>query len=127
MWNDEEDPMDSRPVTMIRLTQSAHRSAPPARLLGCPVTDRDGNVLGTVEDLLVDADGRRFRLISVEHGGVAGFGATPSLIPVEAVHGVAGGRIRIGRSSAQVADAPHVDRSRMGEFCESLYGYYGVG
>ncbi|MFD0516724.1 PRC-barrel domain-containing protein [Paractinoplanes durhamensis] len=95
-------------------------------MLGCPVTDRDGNVLGTVEDLLVDAGNRRFRLISVEHGGVAGFGATPSLIPVEAVHGVADGHIRIGRSSAQVADAPHVDQTRMGEFCESLYGYYGI-
>jgi hypothetical protein len=63
----------------------------------------------------------------VEHGGVAGFGATPSFIPVEAVHGVIGGEIRIGRCSAQVADAPLYDPSRMaaGEFCESLYGYYG--
>ncbi|MEU4236073.1 PRC-barrel domain-containing protein [Actinoplanes sp. NPDC026619] len=120
--------MDSPPITMIRLTESAHRSAPPARLLGCPVTDRDGNALGTVEDLLVDAEARRFRLISVEHGGVAGFGATPSFIPVEAVHGVTGGHIRVGRSSAQVADAPPYDPSGMatGEFCESLYGYYGV-
>jgi sporulation protein YlmC with PRC-barrel domain len=108
---------------MIRLS----RSAPAARVIGCRVTDRDGNTLGTVEDLLVDSDARRFRLISVEHGGVTGFGATPSFIPVEAVHGVAGGEIRIGRPSAQVADAPLYDPSRMGagEFCERLYGYYG--
>jgi sporulation protein YlmC with PRC-barrel domain len=120
--------MDTRPVTMIRLTESAHRHAAPARLLGCPVTDRNGNTLGTVDDLLVDAEGRRFRLISVEHGGVAGFGATPSFIPVEAVDGVAGGRIRVGLSNAQVADAPPYDPGGMatGEFCENLYGYYGV-
>jgi sporulation protein YlmC with PRC-barrel domain len=120
--------MDTGTVTMIKLTESPQRSAPPARLLGCPVTDRDGNALGTVEDLLVDAEARRFRLISVEHGGVPGFGATPSFIPVEAVHDVTGGRIQVGRSSAQVADAPLYDPSRMAadEFCESLYGYYGL-
>ena len=119
--------MQSRQVTMIRLTETAHRTAAPARLLGCRVTDCDGNALGTVEDLLVDADARRYRLISVAHGGVTGFGATPSFIPVEVVHGVAAGEIRIGRCSAQVADAPLFDPSRMGtgEFCESLYGYYG--
>jgi len=112
---------------MIRLTETGHRAAGPGRILGCRVTDRDGNVLGRVEDLLVDADGSRFRLISVEHGGVIGFGATPSFIPVEAVHGVVGGEIRIARSSAQVADAPLFDPSVMapGEFCEKLYGYYG--
>ncbi|WP_203784601.1 PRC-barrel domain-containing protein [Paractinoplanes rishiriensis] len=119
--------MTPRPGTMIRLTQSPHRAAPPARLLGCRVTDRDGHPLGTVDDLLVDADEQRYRLISVEHGGVTGFGATPSFIPVEAVHGVVGDTIRVGRSSAQVADAPLYDPSRMaaGQFCESLYGYYG--
>ncbi|GAA0584559.1 hypothetical protein GCM10010172_81930 [Paractinoplanes ferrugineus] len=120
--------MGSRPVTMIRLTQSAHRDAPPARLLGCPVTDQNGNTLGTIDDLLVDAEARRFRLISVEHGGVVGFGAASSFIPVEAVDSVTGGHIRIGRSNAQVADAPPYDANGMatGEFCENLYGYYGL-
>jgi sporulation protein YlmC with PRC-barrel domain len=128
MRDHEEDPMTGGPVTMIRLTESAHRTTTPtARILGCPVTDCDGNTLGTVEDLLVDSGAHRFRLISVEHGGVAGFGATPSFIPIEAVHQVNAGEIRIGRPSAQVADAPLYDPSRMaaGEFCESLYGYYG--
>jgi sporulation protein YlmC with PRC-barrel domain len=114
-------------VTLIKLTESPHRAAEPARLLGCRVVDRDGNTLGRVEDLLVDAEGRRFRLISVEHGGVAGFGATPSFIPVEVVDGMVGGNMRIARCSAQVADAPLYDPSRMAaaEFCETLYGYYG--
>jgi sporulation protein YlmC with PRC-barrel domain len=109
---------------MLRLTESAHRASAPARLLGVPVIDCDGNALGTVEDLLIDGSAR---LISVEHGGVTGFGATPSFIPVEVVHGVTGGGIRIGRPSAQVADAPLYDPSRMApdEFCERLYGYYG--
>jgi sporulation protein YlmC with PRC-barrel domain len=122
--------MEPRPVTMIRLTESAQasQSARSSRVLGCPVTDCHGNALGTVEDLLVDAGERRFRLISVEHGGVTGFGATPSFIPVEVVHEVTGGEIRLGRPSAQVADAPLYDPSRMaaGEFCERLYGYYGL-
>ena len=75
----------------------------------------------------MDTGGQQYRLLSVEHGGVAGFGATPSFIPVEVVRDVAGGQIRISRCSAQVADAPLYDPSRMaaGEFCERLYGYYG--
>ncbi len=115
--------MDGRP--MRRLTETGVRTE---GILGRPVTDRDGNTLGTVEDLLVDADARRFRLISVAHGGVAGFGATPSFIPLEAVDGVIGGEIRVGRCSAQVADAPLYDPTVMApaEFCERLYGYYGV-
>ncbi|AGL17187.1 hypothetical protein L083_3677 [Actinoplanes sp. N902-109] len=114
--------------TMIRLTETGHRAAAPGRMLGVRVTDRDGNALGTVDDLLVDADARRFRLISVEHGGVVGFGATPSFIPVEAVDAMSRHEIRVGHSSAQVADAPLYDASMMGagEFCESLYGYYGL-
>ncbi|WP_198029113.1 PRC-barrel domain-containing protein [Actinoplanes sp. N902-109] len=113
---------------MIRLTETGHRAAAPGRMLGVRVTDRDGNALGTVDDLLVDADARRFRLISVEHGGVVGFGATPSFIPVEAVDAMSRHEIRVGHSSAQVADAPLYDASMMGagEFCESLYGYYGL-
>ncbi|WP_067499338.1 PRC-barrel domain-containing protein [Actinoplanes sp. TFC3] len=113
---------------MIKFTETSRRPAGPGRMLGLRVTDRDGNALGTVEDLLVDAPGPRFRLISVEHGGVTGFGATPSFIPLEAVHEVSGSGIRIGQSSAQVADAPLYDPSSMapGEFCEHLYGYYGL-
>jgi len=112
---------------MIRLTETGHRTAAPGRILGCPVTDRDGHALGTVDDLLVDAGAQRLRLISVAHGGVAGFGATPSFIPVEAVDEVTTDGIRIGRPSAQVADAPLYDPTVMGaaEFCEKLYGYYG--
>ena len=119
--------MTSPAVTMIRLTQTGHRTAAPGRILGCRVTDRDGNPLGTVDDLLVDADAQRLRLISVEHGGVVGFGATPSFIPVEAVDAVTTDGIRIGRPSAQVADAPLYDPGVMGagEFFERLYGYYG--
>lgn len=114
--------------TMIRLTETGVPAGGPDGILGRRVTDRYGNALGTVEDLLVDADARRFRLISVAHGGVAGFGATPSFIPVEAVDGLIGGEIRVGRCSAQVADAPLYDPTLMGaaEFCERLYGYYGI-
>ncbi|MGA5299370.1 PRC-barrel domain-containing protein [Nucisporomicrobium flavum] len=119
--------MTRRTVTMIRLTETGHRTAAPGRILGCRVTDRDGNPLGTVDDLLVDAEAQRLRLISVEHGGVVGFGATPSFIPVEAVDEVTGEGIRIALPSAQVADAPLYDPTVMEprEFCESLYGYYG--
>ncbi len=114
-------------TTMLKLTDTGRTTGGPARLLGARVTDRDGHALGTVEDLLVDAQERRFRLISVEHGGVMGFGATPSFIPVEVVNDMSVDEIRIGRSSAQVADAPLFDPYAMGagEFCESLYGYYG--
>ncbi|WP_213001356.1 PRC-barrel domain-containing protein [Winogradskya consettensis] len=129
--------MGSGSVTMTRLSDAGRPAARPVRdvrrhrvmddVRGRRVIDRAGTVLGTVEDLLINTEDHRFRLISVEHGGVIGFGATPSLIPVETVDEVTASEIRIGRSSAQVADAPLYDPSTMdiADFCDDLYGYYG--
>ena len=80
----------------------------------------------------MDADVGRVRFLRVDHGGIPGFGATPSFIPVEAVTSV-GDEVRVDRSAAVVAEAPCYDpdvvdlaHSRAVDYYGRLSGYYGV-
>jgi len=97
---------------------------------GRTVRDRDGDEIGTVEDLLVDEQEGKVRFLRVEHGGVLGFGATPSFVPVEAVVRVSDD-VHVDRAKSEVAEAPRyapdlVDRpDDETAYYGSLYGYYG--
>lgn len=99
---------------------------------GRTVTDADGEDLGEVEDLLIDEDGRRARMLVVEHGGLLGIGASHSYLPVDAVTSVEADRVRVNRSRDEIGAAPAydpdlVERSAQTEYYERLYGYYGFG
>ncbi|MEU4428840.1 PRC-barrel domain-containing protein [Actinoplanes sp. NPDC024001] len=114
--------------TLMRLGDSDQTLADPADdIRGCTVLDRDGNEIGEVDDLLIDPEHRKVRLLRVEHGGLLGIGATPLFLPVETVERVTDEAVGIDRSRAQVAAAPGyapelVDRDKD---LANLYGYYG--
>jgi hypothetical protein len=92
-----------------------------------PVRDRDGDRIGTVEELLVDRAEREVRFLVVEHGGFLGIGATASFIPVEAVSGIDDAGVQVDLSGRQVAEAPRYNPAVTDEpdLYERLYGYYG--
>jgi len=120
--------MTDRPATLIRMRDSAKTVADPSKdIRGRAVRDRAGDDIGTVEDLLIDTEQEKIRFLRVEHGGVLGFGATPSFIPVEAIKDVTDDEVRIDQSGAQVADAPRYDPELLdeNEYYSNLYGYYG--
>jgi len=73
---------------------------------GSMVVGSDGEEIGKVGGLYVDADERRVRLLDVEHGGLLGLGAEHRLIPVDAVAEVTADRVVIGRTRAEIAAAP---------------------
>ncbi|HZO29595.1 MAG TPA: PRC-barrel domain-containing protein [Chloroflexota bacterium] len=52
---------------------------------GRTVKDKDGTEIGKVDDLLIDKDDRKVRLMRVESGGFLGMGETKVFIPIEAI------------------------------------------
>lgn len=114
--------------TMIRLKDSGQTVADPAEdIRGRTVRNTDGEELGTVESLLIDTGEEKIRFIRVEHGGILGFGATPSFIPVEAVTEVKEDEVVVDLSKERLAGAPRYDPDLIDQrpYYESLYGYYG--
>jgi sporulation protein YlmC with PRC-barrel domain len=113
---------------LVRLADSGRTLADPGEdVRGRKVRDTAGDELGTVEDMLVDAEQGKVRFLRVEHGGILGFGATPSFVPVETVAGVSADEVVVDQSRERVAGAPRYDPDLVDQqqFYESLYGYYG--
>lgn len=114
--------------TLMRLGDTGQMLADPDQdIRGRKVLDRDGNEIGKVDDLLIDPDQQKVRLLRVEHGGLFGVGATPLFIPVETVERVTEDEVSLDRTRVQVAAAPEydpeiVDRDKQ---MANLYGYYG--
>ncbi|WP_405956600.1 PRC-barrel domain-containing protein [Streptomyces phaeochromogenes] len=94
---------------------------------GHTVTDRSGNELGKIGDLIVDEVERKVRFLLVEHGGFLGIGEKKSYIPVDAVADVTGDQVRIDRTGQQIADAPTYDPElvEQKEFYDRVYEHYG--
>jgi sporulation protein YlmC with PRC-barrel domain len=114
--------------TMMRLSDSDQVVADPGQdIRGRKVLDRDGDEIGKVEDLLIDTEQKKVRMLRIEHGGLFGIGATPLFMPVEAVERVTDDEVRVDRSRAQVAGAPQYDPDLIDgdNYFTDLYGYYG--
>ena len=115
--------------TLVKLSDLDHVIADPDDdIRGRTVRDANGEDLGKVDDLLVDAKQRKVRFLRVESGGVLGIGATPSFIPIEAVTDV-DEEVHINQSANTVADAPRYDPELVErpqtDYYDRVYGYYG--
>lgn len=120
--------MTDRPVTLIRLQDSAKMVADPDNdIRGRTVRDRAGDDIGKVEDLLIDTEQEKIRFLRVEHGGILGFGTTPSFIPVEAIKDVTDDEVHIDQAGARVAEAPLYDPDLLdeSEYYKNVYTHYG--
>lgn len=119
--------MNVKPATMMRLSDSEQIVADPEQdIRGRKVVDCDGNEIGKVDDLLIDNEQQKVRLLCVEHGGLLGIGATPLFLPVETVEKIADDKVMIGRSQVQVVGAPEYDPELVDrdERMAGLYEYY---
>ncbi len=94
---------------------------------GRHVKDQHGDGIGKVADLLVDDDQNMVRFLLVEHGGFLGFGASQSLIPVDAVTKITQDDVIIDQSRERVAAAPGYapDLADDRVYHASLYTHYG--
>ncbi|MDG4767696.1 PRC-barrel domain-containing protein [Solwaraspora sp. WMMD406] len=114
---------------LVRLGDTGEMVADPAEdIRGRKVHDAEGNEIGKVDDLLVDEAEHKVRLLRLEHGGILGFGATPSFVPVDAITRITDDVVHINESRDRVAGAPPYDPELVSQdkYYEDLYGYYGI-
>ncbi len=103
-------------------------SSPDEDIRGRTVKDKDGQDLGTIDGLLVDADADKVRFMEVASGGFLGLGETKSLIPVEAITRITDHEVHISHTRERVAGAPAYDpelAAQDANYFFGLYPYYG--
>ena len=113
--------------TVVRFSDSECSLADPAEdVRGRAVLDACGDLIGRIDDLLVDEEKCRLRFISVLPGGPLGMGSRRVLIPVEAITRVSNDSVRIDRDAYQVTAAPGDEPYPLNdEHLRKLYDYYG--
>lgn len=115
-------------TSLTRLSDSDQILAEPAEdIRGRHVQDRDGETLGKVADLLIDSEHGKVRFLVVEHGGVLGFGAKSSFIPIDAITRITDDVVYVGEPRNRIAGAPPYDPDLIEEpdYYRSMYDYYG--
>lgn len=112
--------------TLLRLADTDLVPHPDEDVRGRPVVDRNGDEIGDVDDLLIDEQEQKVRLLQVGSGGFLGIGKTKRLIPVDAVTGI-DDKVHIDTTRDDVAGSPEYDPELVheSEYYEGLYGYYG--
>lgn len=113
---------------LVKLSDSDFRLEEPEEdLRGKDVYDRDGDQIGSVEDLYVDTEEREVRFLDVGAGGFLGLGEKHLLIPLEAVTDHDGDRVNVNRHRDQVLGSPPFDAGVVPttDYQRGLYDYYG--
>ncbi|GIE28075.1 hypothetical protein Ait01nite_011200 [Actinoplanes italicus] len=114
--------------TLAALSDTRQLVADPADdVRGRSVVDSGGEKIGTVADLLIETETNHVRFLRVEHGGILGFGAQASFVPVEAIVRLTADTVYVGSSKDHVAGGPKYDPDLVGEraYYEQIYGHYG--
>ncbi len=121
--------MKSGDIPVLTRLSDSQQAIPSAEedVRGRTVTDRSGNELGKVGDLIIDEAERKVRFLLLERGGFLGIGEKKSYIPVDAVAGVSEDQVSIDRTRDEVADAPEYDPELVdqSEFYDRVYAHYG--
>lgn len=115
-------------ATLVRLADTDLTLADPADdVRGKAVVDRGGDEVGAVEDLVIDEEERRVRLLQVGSGGFLGIGRQKVLVPVDAVTSV-DDVVHIDQDRAHVARGPGYDPdlTLQRDIVAGLYDYYGL-
>lgn len=89
-----------------------------------------GEEIGKVEELLIDEEEGKVRLLIVASGGFLGIGKDKTFIPVDAVKSINENdrEVFIDRSREQIAGAPEYDPelAEKSSFYEDVYGHYNI-
>lgn len=98
-----------------------------ADVRGRKVLDATGEEVGKVDDLLVDEENVKVRLLRVKHGGFLGIGAEHFLVPVDAVTTVTDDAVHVDRERARMTDVPGYDPEvvQAPTYYGDVYGWWG--
>lgn len=99
---------------------------PAADVRGRSLLDQDGNMIGKIDDLLIDTENRQVRFLRAEHGGFLGIGEKHFLVPVDAIAAVDAENVRIDRPSSKMHTAPGYDpRLALDRtYCQGIYNWW---
>lgn len=114
--------------TLVKLSDTNETVANPDEdIRERKVSDRAGNELGKVKDLLIDADERKVRIIEIASGGFLGIGQDKTFIPVDAISSITEDEVRIDQTREYIADAPAYDPELIVErdTHSGVFDYYG--
>ena len=112
---------------LIKLSASGdHIATNDVDIRGRTVKDREGQEIGTVDDLLIALDNDRVRFLIVGSGGFLGIGRDTLFLPVEAV-GHVGDEVLVEFDTGRLAASPGYDPELTSDrdYYTELYGYYG--
>jgi sporulation protein YlmC with PRC-barrel domain len=91
------------------------------------VRDRDGQEIGTLEDLYVDTDGATARFLIVDASIALRLDQRRFLIPLEAVRGISAGWVTLTHYRDKIADSPNFEQKAEVDrrYQTAIYRYYG--
>ncbi|MGY1634623.1 PRC-barrel domain-containing protein [Geodermatophilus sp. SYSU D01186] len=115
---------------LVRLSETNLTVADPAAdVRGRRAVDKGGQEVGTVDDLLVDDQENKVRLLRIGAGGFLGMGKEHFLVPVEAVTSVDRDTVTIDRGRERLGDVPAYDPALAYDdaYYSDVYGWWGYG
>ncbi len=93
---------------------------------GRTLRDTNDEEIGSVDDLMIDADQRKVRFLLVGAGGFLGIGEKQFLIPVDAVTRIDDDNVWINQNKSKIVGSPNYQPDLVSEnYYNDLYGYYG--
>ena len=100
---------------------------PDEDIRGRAVYDRQGEQIGTVDDLIIDRQESRVRFIHLRSGGFLGIGERSFLIPVDAITGIDDEGVHLDQNRERIAGGPVYEPQLVRDtgFYGGVYGYYG--
>lgn len=114
--------------TLTPLSDSGQLIADPDQdIRGRSAVDSTGEKIGTVADLLIDTVTNHVRFLRVEHGGILGFGAQSTFIPVEAIREVSADEVHLASAKDHIAGGPGYDPELADQraYYDDIYTHYG--
>ena len=114
-------------MALIKLRDSDLPRGPNAKaLLDSDVYDQDGEKIGSVKDLYLDAEDGDVRFLDVGAGGFLGLGEKHFMVPMQAITDT-GAVVTIEQSREKVEGSPELDTKGVPEdaYQHEVYNYYG--
>ncbi len=114
---------------LVKLSDTDFRlEGPQQDIRGLNVYDYEGNEIGSVQDLYIDAEEHKVRFLDVGAGGFLGIGEKHFMVPVEAVWEVGEEGVTIAQDTEKVMSSPPFDTDvapPTADYQREVYGYYG--
>ncbi len=121
----------TKPSTTLETLKEAGETLADASqdIRGRDVIAKDGEKIGKVDALFVDAAEEKVRFMRLKAGGFLGIGEKSWLVPVDAITSVDKDEVRVDQSYDRIVSSPVYDpdviQKSSHTYYDGLYGYYG--